>query len=232
MINCIVIDDEPLARELLETHISEVPFIHHLGSFKNAVLASDFMRQHAVDLIFLDIQMPMLTGIDFLKSLQNPPAVIFTTAYREYAVESYELQVLDYLVKPIAFDRFFKAVTKLQTSGNESVAQERDVSEKATSMFVSIGKKQVKLVFDTITYIESRKDYLKIHSETGSLVIKERISAFVEELPADQFLRIHRSYIVNRKEITAFTQNDVEIGSVELPIGGLYKISVLKILKG
>ncbi len=226
---CILVDDEPLARSLLESHIANVPYLNLCGSFKNAMLAADYLNKNQVDVIFLDIQMPLLNGIQFLKTLANPPKVIFTTAYREYAVEGYELEVVDYLLKPITFERFFKAVGKLSIPTKPSVETQKGV--EATTIFVQVNKKHVKVVLDEILYIESIKDYLKIHKKEGSLVIKERISHFVTQLPADRFLQIHRSYIIHKGAVTAFTQLDVEIGAIEIPIGGKYKEGVLSILK-
>ncbi|MFC4635080.1 LytR/AlgR family response regulator transcription factor [Dokdonia ponticola] len=232
MMTCIVIDDEPLARSLLAQHIADVPFLEHRGSFKNALLAADFLSKNQVDVLFLDIQMPKLTGIDFLKSLQHPPKVIFTTAYREYAVESYELQAHDYLLKPITFERFFTAVSRLQVATPKVI--ETPIPETATTpehIFVHVNKKHIKVILEDVTYIESIKDYLKIHTTKETLVIKERISHFIEQLPNPPFIRVHRSYIVNRDHITAFTQQDIEIGDIEIPIGGTYKEEVLNILK-
>ncbi len=228
MIKCIVVDDEPLARSLLETHIAQVPFLEHLGSFKNAVLASDFLSRNVVDLILLDIQMPMITGIDFLKSLQAPPKIIFTTAYREYAVESYELQVVDYLLKPITFSRFFQAVSKLNI---DQIKDSPKSSLGIDHIFVQVNKKNIKVVLDSIVYVESLKDYLKIHTVTETIVVKDRISAFEKVLPQDKFLRVHRSYIVSLDKVTAFTHQDVEIGKIEIPIGGSFKEQVLRTLK-
>lgn len=235
MIRCIVVDDEPLARSLLEQHIADVPFLEHKGSFKNALLASQFLATNQVDVLFLDIQMPKLTGIDFLKSVSHLPTVIFTTAYREYAVESYELQAHDYLLKPITFERFFTAVSRLKVatptipSTTETASQEMYTSP--AHIFVQVNKKHVKVILQYVKYIESIKDYLKIHTTTETLVIKERISHFIEQLPGDQFLRVHRSYIVNKDHVTAFTQQDVEIGRLEIPIGGKYKEYVISVLK-
>ena len=230
-IKCIVVDDEPLARELLETHIAAVPFLEHLGSFKNAILATEFLRTTAVDIVFLDIQMPMLTGVDFIKTIPNLPSVIFTTAYREYAVESYTLDVVDYLLKPITFDRFFKAVSKVQRASTTTTSVQKEVQQAIDYLFVQVNKKQVKLLLDEVLYIESDKDYLKIHLSDKRLVIKEPLHQLLQKLP-DHFLRVHRSYIVNQNHITAFTQQDIEIGELEIPIGGLYKEPVLTILKG
>ncbi|MEM1003051.1 MAG: LytTR family DNA-binding domain-containing protein [Bacteroidota bacterium] len=227
MIKCIVVDDEPLARSLLEGHIKEVPFLEHLGSFKNAVLAGDFLSRNQVDLIFLDIQMPMLTGIEFLKSITNPPQVIFTTAYREYAVESYELEVVDYLLKPITFSRFFKAVSKL----NRTIVTNQECTTSPDHLFVQINKKQVKVVLNDILYTESLKDYLKIHLKDDTIVVKQPISSFAKSLPQDKFLQVHRSYLVALDKVTAYTQQDLEIGAIEIPIGGMYKELVISALK-
>jgi len=232
MMTCIVVDDEPLARSLLEQHIADVPFLEHRASFKNALLPADFLSKNQVDVLFLDIQMPKLTGIDFLKSLQHPPKVIFTTAYREYAVESYELQAQDYLLKPITFERFFKAVSRLQVVTPKVVETlSQEVTTVPTHIFVHVNKKHVKVILEEVRYIESIKDYLKIHTTTETLVIKERISHFIDQLPDTSFIRVHRSYIVNRDHITAFTQQDIEIGNIEIPIGGKYKEEALSILK-
>jgi len=229
-IKCIVIDDEPLARELLETHIAAVPFLEHLGSFKNAILATEFLRTTPVDLVFLDIQMPMLTGVDFMKTIPDLPPVIFTTAYREYAIEGYALDVVDYLLKPITFDRFFKAVSKVKPNAIAVTAHLDNATKSLDYLFVNVNKKQIKLVLDEILYIESNKDYLKIHLKDKQLVIKEPLSQFLQKLP-NHFLQVHRSYIVNQHHITAFTQQDIEIGEREIPIGGLYKERVLEFLK-
>ena len=231
MIKCIVIDDEPLARTLIESHIIEVPFLKLLGSFKNAILAADFLNKNEVDLIFLDIQMPKLTGIDFLKTLAHPPKVIFTTAYREYAIEGFELQVLDYLLKPITFDRFFKAVNRLNTSNDLNQVAHKKTTTHLDYIFISVHKKQIKIILKDVLYIESLRDYLKIHLKNKTHVIKESISNFGKTLPDHQFLRIHRSYIVNIEQITAFTQQDIEIGAIEIPIGGKYKAYALSLLK-
>ena len=227
MIKCIVVDDEPLARSLLEAHIKEVPFLEHLGSFKNAILAGDFLSKNQVDLIFLDIQMPMLTGIEFLKSITNPPQVIFTTAYREYAVESYELEVVDYLLKPVTFSRFFKAVSKLK----KTAVTAQESTSSPDHLFVQINKKNIKVVLDDILYAESLKDYLKIHLKDDTLVVKQPISSFAKSLPQNQFLQVHRSYVVAMDKVTAYTQQDLEIGAIEIPIGGMYKTEVVKKLK-
>nr|WP_299343705.1 response regulator transcription factor [Allomuricauda sp.] len=229
MIKCILVDDEPLARSLLEGHIAEIPYLELLGSFKNALEASDFLNQKKVDVIFLDIQMPKLMGLDFLSTLSNPPKVIFTTAYREYALDSYEFEAVDYLLKPITFSRFLKAVNKL-THSVQNVSNVDTENPDQDYMFVSSNKKQVKVIFDNISHIESLKDYVRIHLPQESLVIKEQLGSLVKDLPS-HFIRVHRSYVVNSQKITAYTAQDIEIASFEIPIGGKYKEYVFSYLK-
>lgn len=228
MYKCIVIDDEPLARSLLEGHIAEIAFLTHLQSFKNALDAITFLNQNKVDVIFLDIQMPKLTGIDFLKSLHHHPKVILTTAYREYALESYEYEVVDYLLKPITFTRFLKAVNKLQE--NTVGKEEKAFSNEASSIFVQSNKKQIKVELEEVLYIESLKDYVKIHFLDKRVVVKEQLNQIQKRLP-DTFLRTHRSYMVNTQKITAYTSKDIEIGDFEIPIGATYKDVVINYLK-
>lgn len=228
MFKCIVVDDEPLALSLLEGHIAEVPILKHVGSFKNAMDALAFLKKNEVDVIFLDVQMPKLTGIDFLKSIRNSPKVVLTTAYREYAVDSYEYGVLDYLLKPITFKRFFKTVDKLQLNNSEE--GQPTTSGKIESIFVHANKKQIKIVLEEVLYIEGLKDYVKIHLLDRRVIVKEHLSQILNRLP-DTFLRVHRSYIVNTQKISAYTAKDVEIGDLEIPIGGTYKTLVLNSLK-
>lgn len=217
---CIIVDDEPLARELIASHLAHFESFEIIDSFENALKAYTFLESNDVDLIFLDIEMPLLKGNDFLKKLKNPPKVIFTTAYREYALEGYELNVVDYLLKPITFDRFFVSIEKfkqLQTSKKE----EKKVIEK--HIFVSSGIKNIKIVFDEILYIESLKDYITIHLENKiSYHLKFNISSF-EKLLNQDFVRIHRSFIINVKKLRAYTKNEIEIDSIEIPIGISYK---------
>jgi len=217
---CIIVDDEPLARELIASHLVNFESFELIDSFENALKAYTFLETNTVDLIFLDIEMPLLKGNDFLKKLKNPPKVIFTTAYREYAIEGYELNVIDYLLKPITFDRFFVSIEKfrqLQTPQKES----KPVNEN--HIFVTSGSKNIKIVFDEILYIESLKDYITIHLENGkSHHIKQNISVF-EKLLDSNFVRIHRSFIIQTKKLTAYSKNEVEINSIEIPIGNSYK---------
>jgi len=232
-VTCIVVDDEPLAIELLEGHIQQFTQLELIATCWNAIEAFEIVKNTPVDIIFLDIQMPGLSGIQFAKSLQNPPAIIFTTAYREYAVESYELDVIDYLLKPITMDRFFKSITKyFDKIGNPTIQKE---SAKATVvedeyMYVNTNRKYVKITFKDVLYVESIKDYVRIHLENESISTKDKISLFEQKVPS-YFMRTHRSYMVNSRKITSYTMQDVEIGEIEIPIGISYKKEVIKKLQ-
>jgi DNA-binding LytR/AlgR family response regulator len=230
---CVIIDDEPLAVELIKDHVSKFSNLEIVGTCSNAIEGFELLKTHQVDLVFLDIQMPMLTGVDFLKSLSNPPKVIFTTAYREYAIESYELDVVDYLLKPISFDRFFKAINKYFKSAEIktiTVPVESKLDAGTRYIYVNMNKKHHKILFTDILYAESIKDYVRIHTLSSKIITKDKISDFEKKLPSF-FLRTHRSYIVNTEKITAFTAMDIEIGDLEIPIGVSYKQSVLKALR-
>ncbi len=231
-VQCLIIDDEPLAASLIEDYVSKVPQLEAVAICTNALDAFEILKTKKVDLLFLDIQMPTLTGIEFLKSLRNPPKVILTTAYREYAIESYELEVLDYLLKPISFNRFFQAIDKYFKTAEfiKTSPLEEESREDATNfLYVNMNKKHHKVLFNDILYVESLKDYIRIHTSENSIMTKEKISDFEEMLPST-FLRTHRSYIVNTQKVTAFTAQDVEIGKLEIPIGISYKKQVLAIL--
>jgi len=236
LIKCIIVDDEPLAIKLITRHINELPNLVLVDSFQNPLEAFDLLKKEAIDLIFLDIQMPVLTGIDFVKSLPNPPGIIFTTAFRNYAVESYELNVVDYIVKPITFTRFLKAVNKFIAQKSPSAISppstppSSDSSKSNNHLYVNSNKKHIKINFDQILFVESIKDYVRIHKYKKNIITKGKISDFEKKLP-DNFLRIHRSFIVNTDKITAFTAHDVEIEEKEIPIGGSYKTEVIKRLK-
>ncbi|PZX93616.1 DNA-binding response regulator [Flavobacterium aquariorum] len=217
---CIIIDDEPLARELISAHLINFENFELVNSFENALKAYTFLEKNTVDLIFLDIEMPLLKGNDFLKKLKNPPKVIFTTAYREYALEGYELNVIDYLLKPITFDRFFASIEKFKQL---LIPKNEGESIKENHIFVNSGCKNIKIVFDEILYVESLKDYITIHLENGKFHhIKQNISVFEKTLDSN-FVRIHRSFIIQTKKLTSYSKNEVEINAVEIPIGNSYK---------
>ncbi|MCS4304081.1 LytTR family DNA-binding domain-containing protein [Chryseobacterium sp. BIGb0232] len=225
---CIIVDDEPFARELIASHLANFDNFEVVNSFENALKAYSFLEHTSVDLIFLDIEMPLMKGNDFLKKLKNPPKVIFTTAYREYAIEGYELNVIDYLLKPITFDRFFVSIEKFK----QFQPSERESYTACTSnVFITSGSKNIKIIFDEILYIESLKDYITIHLENGkSHHVKQNISVF-EKVLNSEFIRVHRSFIIHTKKITAYTKNEIEINSVEIPIGISYKENWLNYLE-
>lgn len=225
---CLIVDDEELARELIATHVQQLPDFEIVALCASAIEASSILKKERVDLLFLDIEMPVLKGTEFLKNLVNKPKVIFTTAHREYAIESYELNVVDYLLKPIVFNRFFKAIEKFLET--QIVVETFHQKEKTSHIFVQSNKKNIKVLLDDILYIESIKDYIKIHTTNERLVIKHGISAFEDKLD-DRFVRVHRSYIVNSNKVTAFTKQDIEIGNIEVPIGDMYKKIALERLK-
>lgn len=229
-IKCIIVDDEPLAIEILESYVAKVDRLQLASTFRNAVSAFTFLQQHSVDLIFLDIQMPKLSGIDFLKTLKNPPKVIFTTAFRDYALQGFELEIVDYLLKPIPFDRFLKAVAKvLHQPATISNSSKPDVVPD-NYVYFKVDKKMIKTKMADVLYIESIKDYVKVRTGEREIVTQQKISYLEESLPREQFLRIHRSFIVNLEKIDAYSATDVEIGKHSIPIGRNYKNDVMKIL--
>jgi DNA-binding LytR/AlgR family response regulator len=225
---CIIVDDEPLARELIASHLAHFDNFELVASFENALKAYTFLESNTIDLMFLDIEMPLLKGNDFLKKLKNPPKVIFTTAYREYALEGYELNVIDYLLKPITFDRFFVSIEKFK---HLQIPKAPENLTNEDHIFISSGSKNIKIIFDHILFIESLKDYITIHLENGkSHHLKQNISAF-EKMLDSNFIRIHRSYIIQTKKLTAYSKNEVEINAIEIPIGSSYKETWLDYLK-
>ncbi|OJJ19892.1 DNA-binding response regulator [marine bacterium AO1-C] len=230
-VKCLLVDDESPAIDLLKKHISALPDLEVKGACYSVMEAAEILKQQSIDLIFLDIQMPVLTGLDFLKSVKNLPKVILTTAYREYALDGYDLDIVDYLLKPISFERFFKAVERYyeRTASQPPQAIEREQAPKSSHIYVNVNKKNHKIVFDSILYIESLKDYVRIHTTDKTLVVKSNIGAIATQLPSDQFLRVHRSFIVAIDKVTAYTALDVEIGSIEIPIGQTYRDVIQKL---
>ena len=232
---CIIVDDEPLAIELIEKYLAKIEDIELLGSFEDGIDAFGFLQKNSVHLIFLDIEMPQLNGLELLKTLSKCPKVIITTAYRNYAPESYDLEVLDYLLKPIRFDRFMKAIDKFyKSSAGNTPFHGIETHENAFSdnfIFVRSDRKMIKVILNEVLYIESIKDYVKIVCQDKTIVSKKQISDLETELSQEQFLRIHRSYIVNKAQITAFTAQDVEIGTKEIPIGRNYRALFEQMMK-
>lgn len=235
MIKTIIVDDEPLALDILEAFVSKMPNLQLIAKCENAFEANEVLQNQKVDLMFLDIQMPQLNGVDFLKSLANPPCVVFTTAYPEFAVEGFELNALDYLVKPISMDRFMKAVNKVA----EKLAAKQEAEEPASTdqfFFVKADKKLVKINFDDIVYIEGLKDYVIIKNETNRVITLQTMKSLEDKLPPQTFRRIHRSFIVNMNKIQALDGSVVEVmekGQVKhLPIGKNYRDELLELING
>jgi two-component system LytT family response regulator len=232
MIRCLIVDDEPLARDVIRRYISEISTLQLVGECANAIQAFTSLQQQPVDLIFLDIRMPQLNGNDFLKTLKNPPKVIFTTAFSEYALEGYELDVVDYLVKPIPFERFLKAVNKAYHFTDIKPVAKPVVEEKRSESFVyfRVDRKMMKVMLSDILYIESMKDYVKVFTPGAKIVTKQSISSVEEMLPEQDFIRTHRSFIVSVQKITSYTQELLEVDKIEIPIGKLYRNEVMKVL--
>jgi len=231
-IRCLIVDDEPLARQIISRYVQQVPTLQLVGECANAIQAFTFLQQHPVDLLFLDIRMPQLNGNDFLKALQNPPKVIFTTAFSDYALESYELDAIDYLMKPITFERFLKAVNKATEPGTSRNEIKSVQEEKKTESFVYFraDRKMIKVMLQDILYVESMKDYVKIITSNSTIISRQSISSVEAMLPEKEFIRTHRSFIVSLQKIRSFTQELIEIEKTEIPIGKIYSNGVLKML--
>lgn len=230
---CIIVDDEPLAIKVIESHINKLPNMELVGTCKNAVEAFDILLKGKIDLIFLDVEMPEISGVDLVKSIKHGPAVIFTTAYRDFALDAFELNAIDYLLKPISFERFFKAVSKyFQWKGKENGDVQGAISQadEAAYIYVRSERKVVKILLTEIRFIESLKDYVKIHMAKEVIITKEKISKLEEKLPGEQFIRTHRSFLVASKFIKAFTMETIDVEDKEIPIGRTYKSSVLGFL--
>ncbi|MBB5623626.1 DNA-binding LytR/AlgR family response regulator [Pedobacter cryoconitis] len=221
-VKCLLVDDEPLAIELLERHLEQFDNFEVVATCSNAVEALSILSNNTIDLLFLDIQMPRLSGIDFLKTIKKPPQTIFTTAYREFALESYDLEIVDYLLKPITFDRFFKAVERYLRQHYKPINSIATVPETPFIILKS-GIKNYKINVADIIYIESIRDYIKVLTTECELTIKYKISNIEIELKSQRFLRVHRSFIVNIEKITSFSPSMVELGKKEIPIGPMYK---------
>jgi len=235
MIKAIIVDDEPLALDVLETYIEQMPNIELVAKCENALEANAALNANEVDLMFLDIQMPQITGVEFLKSLKNPPAVIFTTAYPEYAVEGFELDAADYLLKPISLERFMKAVNKVSEKLNSTTTETSSSQEmEGDFFFVKADKKLIKVDFDDIIYIEGLKDYVIIRQEAGRVITLQTMKSLESKLPEHTFKRVHRSYIVNINKINAVVGNMLEVtekgATKHLPIGKNYREELLAII--
>ena len=222
-IRCIIIDDEPLAIKVIENHLSEFQNFEIVERFDNPILALELLEEGTIDVVFLDINMSKMNGLEFLRNTALKTNIVITTAYREYAIESFDLNVLDYLVKPIPFNRFLKAINKitqqvyLQRGGHQELNY-----EKESHIFLKVEKKLIKIKFDDILYIESLKDYVKIVTTIENYLVHKSLTSITEELPQDQFLRIHRSFTVALDKIKSVEGNSVEINVTRIPIGRKY----------
>ena len=225
---CIIIEDEPLAVKVLSDYILQVPFLELQGAFKDAILAIDYLRNNAVDLIFLDIHLPKLKGMAFLKTITHLPAVIITTAYHQYAIEGFDLNVTDYLLKPFDFERFLIAVNKVKTAQTEKQGPDKSLEIK-DYLFLNVQKKKVKILFSEIVYIESQREYIKIITTKREYISKMSTHEIEDLLPANLFKRIHRSFIVSINKIESYTAEMVEVNGASIPIGRGYRDVIEKL---
>lgn len=232
-INCLIVDDEPPARDVIKRYITELPLLQFCGECGNAIQALTILQQQPIDLIFLDIRMPQLNGTDLLKTLKHRPKVIFTTAYAEYALEGYELDIVDYLMKPIRFERFVKAINKafplLPMQQVKDVLQFPQKEEEAFVYFRA-ERKMIKVLLDEIVYIESMKDYVKVITKNKTIITRQSITLVEAMLPENKFIRTHRSFIISIDKIKSFTSESIKVENTEVPIGKLYRNGVLKTL--
>ncbi|MBO9566580.1 MAG: response regulator transcription factor [Niastella sp.] len=226
MTRCLIIDDEPLARQLLESHVRQVKTLQLVGTCETAIEAFELLHREQIDLLFLDIQMPGITGLNFLKSLKNPPKVIFTTAYMEYAVEAFELEAVDYLLKPITFERFIKAIQKIGTQKEVPAVTPSQPSDEA--IFIKVQKRLLRIAYPDIFYIEGFGDYIKVVTATTVHTSYSTLNKIAELLPEQQFMRIHKSFIINLRHIQFVEGNLVRILDKELPLGVTYKDALYK----
>lgn len=234
LIRCLVVDDEPMARDIIKRYIAQVPNLQLAGEFGNAIDATIYLQLNTVDIVFLDIRMPQLNGTDFVRSLRNAPKIIFTTAHKEYAHEGFDLDVVDYLLKPIRFDRFLRAVNKAfphseKTLENNAFVPGPENKTGVAFIYLRVDRKMTKVLIGNILYIESDKDYVKVFTEEGTIITRQTITSIEAMLSDSQFLRIHRSFIVSLNKIKSFSHESVEIGSKELPIGKLYRNEFIKL---
>ncbi|WP_299580697.1 LytR/AlgR family response regulator transcription factor [uncultured Sunxiuqinia sp.] len=231
--NCLIVDDEPIAIRVIKNHLQEFKNLKLVGECNHAIEAIEVLSKHRVDLLFLDIQMPQITGVELLKNLNHPPKVIFTTAYRDYAIEAFELDVVDYLLKPISLLRFTKAINRFYQRMNETSPAEvppTDSAHKPDHLFLKADKKLHKVLFEELIYLESFGDYVIAHTEKGKITTKERISHLEEQLPQDRFLRVHRGFIIATTKISAIQPGLVELGKFKIPVGRSYKSALEKLI--
>ena len=229
-INCLIVDDEPIARSILEAYVMRLPKLTLLRSCRNAAEAYEVLYEHRVDVILLDIKMPVITGIEFFRSLPNPPLVIFTTAYSGYAVQGFELNSVDYLMKPITFERFNQAIQRVHE--RLTTQKEQQMIEAPSYIFLKQDTRLVKVNFDEINYIQAERDFCAVYLNNGKrLLAGMHLKILENRLPVKKFMRVHRSYIINLDKITGIKGNVIEFGSHEIPIGTSYREVFLKALR-
>ncbi|TWI85793.1 LytTR family two component transcriptional regulator [Lacibacter cauensis] len=230
---CVVIEDEPLAAEILTDYISQIPFLELKQVYSDALTALEFLKSEKADVLFIDIHLPRLNGLDFIKTLSNPPQIILTTAYREYALEGYEHNVVDYLLKPISFSRFLTAVNKLKNNLPVSdiiFSDNKGGTDEKQHIYINVNKRRIKIDLDEILFIESKREYISIVTREKTFLTKFQLSEIEKHLDKGSFIRVHRSFIVAKSKITAFTSADVDIKGMLIPIGRSYKELVLSVL--
>ncbi len=233
-IRCFLIDDEPPAILLLEKYINRIDQCEIVGKSNSALKAFELLKEIEVDLLFLDIRMPVLNGIEFIKTLKNPPSVILCTAYREYAIEAYDLDVIDYLLKPISFSRFLKAIRRYEER-NQSPSPtpaKVQIEKPSDHIFFNINRTHHKVILSDILYLESLKDYVRIHMKNDQLIVKGNLGSVMKRLPENRFMRIHRSYAIALAFIESYSQSEVNIGGVMLPVGSSYRSGLVEGLNG
>jgi DNA-binding LytR/AlgR family response regulator len=232
-ISCLIVDDEPVAREILESHLSKIDVVKVVASCKNALEAFHFMNAEKIDLIFLDINMPEISGLSFAKTINRNVKIIFTTAYREYAVDGFDLQAVDYLLKPISFERLLQAINKYfdENAVVENIVSKEIIPEKSDFIFVRSDRKMIKIFISDILFIESLADYIKIQLPDNMVVTRETMSSIEAKLPQKDFLRVHRSFLISITAIESFTNEYIEIKRKQIPISRSYKKEVLERLE-
>lgn len=235
MLKCVIIDDEPLAREVIEGYLTKLDAGHSVVQFGNARAALDYMENHGSDVLFLDIEMPEMSGIEFLKALSHPPLTIFTTAYRNYAFEGYELGVIDFLLKPVPYDRFVQAIEKVQDflklKAENLKLENSHADHNSGSVFVKSGLQRIKLQFDEVTHIQGLKDYAIIFTSDQKIVVKGTVKAMLEIFPGTDFIRVHKSFIVAIPKIRQIEKNRILLNGYQVPIGRSYRSELEKLLK-
>ncbi|MEL7162738.1 MAG: LytTR family DNA-binding domain-containing protein [Bacteroidota bacterium] len=226
-IKCLLIDDELPAIQLLEEYAGMIEQLEVVASCDNALQAFGVLKAEEIDLLFLDVNMPLISGVDFVKALRHPPAIVFTTAYREYAVESYEMGVLDYLLKPFSFERFLKSVDKYRVADPEKYQRNAPVEEY---VFFKVNRTNHKVILDDVLYLEGLKDYTRIHTTNDNLTVRGNLNTNKQKLPKHKFVRVHRSFVVATARINAYNQSEVIVQGVRLPLGMAYRESFLRVV--